>query len=67
MKASDSGVPVDTNVVIHLRDGDPMVTQEAAALDGAVLISMSHESSWRAAFIASWHRRLFAGPGSTSC
>ena len=31
---------LDTNVAIHLRDGDPMVTQKVAALDGAVLISI---------------------------
>ena len=29
---------LDTNVAIHLRDGDPMVTQKVAALQGAVLI-----------------------------
>jgi predicted nucleic acid-binding protein len=31
---------LDTNVAIHLRDGDPMVTQKVAALEGAVLISV---------------------------
>jgi tRNA(fMet)-specific endonuclease VapC len=31
---------LDTNVAIHLRDGDPMVTQKVAALQGAVLISI---------------------------
>lgn len=30
---------LDTNVAIHLRDGDPMVTQRMTALEGAVLIS----------------------------
>jgi predicted nucleic acid-binding protein len=32
---------LDTNVAIHLRDGDPMVTQQVAALEGAVLISVA--------------------------
>ena len=31
---------LDTNVAIHLRDGDPLVTQKVAALEGAVLISV---------------------------
>jgi tRNA(fMet)-specific endonuclease VapC len=31
---------LDTNVAIHLRDGDPMVTQKVVALQGAVLISI---------------------------
>ena len=31
---------LDTNVAIHLRDGDPLVTQKVAALKGAVLISI---------------------------
>jgi len=31
---------LDTNVAIHLRDGDPMVAQKVAALKGAVLISV---------------------------
>jgi predicted nucleic acid-binding protein len=31
---------LDTNVAIHLRDGDPMVTQKVAALKGAILISI---------------------------
>ena len=31
---------LDTNVAIHLRDGDPMVTKQVAALEGAVLISI---------------------------
>jgi predicted nucleic acid-binding protein len=31
---------LDTNVAIHLRDGDSMVTQRVAALEGAVLISL---------------------------
>jgi tRNA(fMet)-specific endonuclease VapC len=31
---------LDTNVAIHLRDGDPMVAQKVAALEGAVLISI---------------------------
>jgi predicted nucleic acid-binding protein len=31
---------LDTNVAIHLRDGDPLVTQKVAALESAVLISV---------------------------
>ena len=31
---------LDTKIAIHLRDGDPMVTQKVAALEGAVLISV---------------------------
>jgi predicted nucleic acid-binding protein/virulence-associated protein VagC len=31
---------LDTNVAIHLRDGDPMVRDRVAALDGAVLMSV---------------------------
>ena len=31
---------LDTNVAIHLRDGDPMVTGKIAALDDAVLMSI---------------------------
>jgi len=31
---------LDTNVAIHLRDGDPAVTDRVAALEGAVLISV---------------------------
>lgn len=31
---------LDTNVAIHLRDGDPDVTDRVAALDGAVLMSV---------------------------
>ena len=31
---------LDTNVAIHLRDGDSAVTQKVAALKGAVLISV---------------------------
>ena len=31
---------LDTNVAIHLRDGDPAVTQKVVALQGAVLISI---------------------------
>jgi predicted nucleic acid-binding protein len=31
---------LDTDVAIHLRDGDPLVTQQVAALQGAVLISI---------------------------
>ena len=31
---------LDTNVAIHLRDGDPVVTQRVAALEGAILISV---------------------------
>jgi predicted nucleic acid-binding protein len=32
--------PLDTNVAIHLRDGDPKVMQKVAALEDAVLISV---------------------------
>ena len=31
---------LDTNVAIQLRDGDPLITQKVAALQGAVLISL---------------------------
>lgn len=31
---------LDTNVAIHLRDGDEVITARVAALDGAVLISI---------------------------
>lgn len=31
---------LDTNVAIHLRDGDPLVTAKIAELDGAVLLSI---------------------------
>lgn len=31
---------LDTNVAIHLRDGDVAVTERVAALDGAVLMSV---------------------------
>ena len=31
---------LDTNVAIHVRDGDPVVTARVAALDGAVLMSV---------------------------
>lgn len=31
---------LDTDVAIHLRDGDPAVTARVAALDGAVLMSV---------------------------
>ena len=31
---------LDTNVTVHLRDGDPAVTQKVAALQGAVLMSI---------------------------
>ena len=31
---------LDTNVAIHLRDGDPPVTERVAALEGAVLMSI---------------------------
>jgi tRNA(fMet)-specific endonuclease VapC len=33
---------LDTNVAIHLRDGDLIVTQKVAALEDAVLISVCH-------------------------
>lgn len=31
---------LDTNILIHLRDGDPEVSDRVAALDGAVLMSI---------------------------
>lgn len=31
---------LDTNVAIHLRDGDPTVSAKVAALEGAVLLSI---------------------------
>lgn len=31
---------LDTNIAIHLRDGDPLVTAKIAALEGAVLLSI---------------------------
>ena len=31
---------LDTNVAIHLRDGDAAVTERVAALDGAILLSV---------------------------
>lgn len=31
---------LDTDVAIHLRDGDPTITDKIAALDGAVLMSI---------------------------
>jgi tRNA(fMet)-specific endonuclease VapC len=31
---------IDTNVAIHLRDGDPVITDRVAALDDAVLMSI---------------------------
>ena len=31
---------LDTNVAIHLRDGDAAITNRVAALDGAVLVSV---------------------------
>ena len=31
---------LDTNVAIHLREGDPLIRQKVAALEGAVLISI---------------------------
>jgi hypothetical protein len=31
---------LDTNVAIHLRDGDPVISAKVAALDGAVLLSI---------------------------
>jgi predicted nucleic acid-binding protein len=39
---------LDTNVAIHLRDGDPMVRQKVAALNGAALISVVTALSRRA-------------------
>ncbi|MCK6453212.1 MAG: PIN domain-containing protein [Alphaproteobacteria bacterium] len=31
---------LDTNVLIHLRDGDPVIASNVAALDGAILMSI---------------------------
>jgi tRNA(fMet)-specific endonuclease VapC len=31
---------LDTNIAIHLRDGDPLVTTKIGALEGAVLLSI---------------------------
>ncbi|HWU81107.1 MAG TPA: type II toxin-antitoxin system VapC family toxin [Caulobacter sp.] len=31
---------LDTNIAIHLRDGDPFVSAKVAALEGAVLLSI---------------------------
>lgn len=31
---------LDTNVAIHLRDGDPLVTAKVAELNGAILLSI---------------------------
>lgn len=31
---------LDTNIAIHLRDGDPLVTGKIAGLEGAVLLSI---------------------------
>jgi len=31
---------LDTNIAIHLRDGDPLVTARIAALEGAVMLSI---------------------------
>ena len=31
---------LDTNVLIHLRDGDPAITSKVAALEGAILMSI---------------------------
>ncbi|MEH0196805.1 type II toxin-antitoxin system VapC family toxin [Caulobacter sp. CCNWLY153] len=31
---------LDTNVAIHLRDGDPVISAKIAGLDGAVLLSI---------------------------
>ena len=31
---------LDTNVAIHLRDGDPSVTAKIASLDDAILLSI---------------------------
>lgn len=31
---------LDTNVLIHLRDGDPLISAKVADLDGAVLMSI---------------------------
>ena len=53
---------LDTNVAIHLRDGDPMVTQKVAALEGAVLISVLEGGVYREPAHAP-----IAGRGSTPC
>ncbi|MBV9510500.1 MAG: PIN domain-containing protein [Caulobacteraceae bacterium] len=34
------GYLLDTNVLIHLRDGDPTLTQRVVALEGAILMSI---------------------------
>jgi predicted nucleic acid-binding protein len=31
---------LDTNIIIHLRDGDPSIMDKVAALDGAILLSI---------------------------
>ncbi|PTS91165.1 MULTISPECIES: type II toxin-antitoxin system VapC family toxin [unclassified Caulobacter] len=31
---------LDTNIAIHLRDGDPVITARIGALDGAILLSI---------------------------
>ncbi len=31
---------LDTNVLIHLRDGDPVIGEKVAGLDGAILMSI---------------------------
>ena len=39
---------LDTNVAIHLRDGDPVVTQKVAALEGGVYREPAHAPIRRA-------------------
>lgn len=39
-KRFDLAFLLDTDVAIHLRDGDPAITGRIAALDGAVLLSI---------------------------
>lgn len=31
---------LDTNILIHLRDGDPEISEKVSALDGAILMSI---------------------------
>jgi predicted nucleic acid-binding protein len=54
---------LDTHVAIHLRDGDPLVTQKVAALESAVLISVVT----RVELEGLTGSRLFVGRGSTPC
>ena len=56
---------LDTNVAIHLRDGDPAVTQKVAALQGAVLMSIVTRVELQGGVYRELLRRLFAGRAST--